>query len=81
MTNTEKLTELLTMSRSSHWTSENSMQLAETLRAATDDELRMALMHFTQGLLRTAHTIKSAQLHAAIGQAAIEERDQHGGLH
>lgn len=79
MTNTDRLAELLNLTRSGAWNSDAALEFGDAIRAASDTELRLALLHFAQGLARTSLTLKTCQLHAAIAEQAIAEREQNGG--
>lgn len=79
--NTSRIVELLHRSRSSNWIADDTMELAEAVQAANEDESKLALLAFSMSLLFTARQTVLLQRDAAILQATLDERDAAGPAH
>lgn len=73
--NASKIAELLHRSRCTSWTSDHCLELSGAMRNQPPEVLALALLEFSQGLLRASHGVVSIQLHAAITEQVIAERD------
>lgn len=79
MTTTEtaaKIAALLHESRGTHWNSDTALQLSAAMRGQPPEVLAMALLEFSNGLLRASRNVVSLEIDCANSQAA---RDA-GGL-
>jgi hypothetical protein len=74
--NTEKasrITELLHQTRSTHWTSDSALQLSAAMRGQPPEVLAMALLQFSNGLLRASRQVVALQIDCEQGQIARDE--------
>jgi len=73
---------LLHKTRSPGWTTDNTLELSAAMKAATHDEMVMALLMFTSDMLAAARNVVTLQRDAAVIEQVVAERDsQIGGVH
>lgn len=69
----ERIAALLHMTRTASWTSDNTLELSAAMKGQPPDVLAMALLQFSQGLLRASRQVVALQIDCANGQAARDE--------
>lgn len=72
----ERIAALLHMTRASSWTSDHSLKLSAAMKGQPPEVLAMALLQFSQGLLRASRQVIALQIDCANGEIARDE----GGL-
>lgn len=73
--NASHIAALLHQTRSASWTSDRTLELSAAMKGQSAEVLAMALLEFSQGLLRASHGVVSIQINAAITEQIIAERD------
>lgn len=69
----ERIATLLHMTRAPSWTSDRTLELSAAMKGQPPEVLAMALLQFSQGLLRASRQVVALQLDCANGQAARDE--------
>lgn len=67
-----RIAELLHKTRSTNWTSDSALELSAAMRYQPPEVLAMALLEFSNGLLRSSRQVVALQIDCANGQI---ERD------
>lgn len=67
-----RIAELLHRSRSASWTSDHSLELSAAMRHQPPEILALALLEFSQGLLKASRQVVSLQIDC---ETAVAERD------
>lgn len=67
-----KIAELLHRSRSASWTSDHTLELSAAMRNQPAEIMALALLEFSQGLLKASHQVVALQIDC---ETAIAERD------
>lgn len=75
-----RIAELLHRSRSTSWCSDHCLELSAAMSGQSADVLALALLEFSQSMLRAAKQVVTIQLDAAVTDEVIAERDAGGRL-
>lgn len=75
----QKIAELLHRSRSASWTSDHTLELSGAMKGQPPEVLALALLEYSQGLLKASRGVVSLQIDAAVTEALLDERDAAGG--
>lgn len=67
------IAELLHLTRSTNWTSDSALQLSAAMRDQPPEVLAMALLQFSNGLLRASRQVVALEIDCANGQIARDE--------
>lgn len=76
MTTTEtaaNIAALLHESRGTHWNLDTALQLSAAMRGQPPEVLAMALLEFSNGLLRASRQVVALEIDCANGQMARDE--------
>lgn len=73
------IAELLHRSRSASWTSDCTLELSAAMRNQPAEILALALLQFSQSMLRAAKQVVTIQLDAAVTDEVLAERDEQTG--
>ncbi len=76
-TNSKKISELLHLAHTPAWTLDRTHELSAAVKSATEDESKLALIHFVTGMLSASRGVLQLQINA---ERAKTERDASGGL-
>lgn len=67
------IAELLHLTRSTSWTSDSALELSAAMRDQPPYVLAMALLEFSNGLLRASRQVVALEIDCANGQIARDE--------
>jgi hypothetical protein len=68
-----RIVELLHQARSTSWTSDSALQLSAAMRGQPAEVLAMALLEFSNGMLRASRQVVALEIDCANGQIARDE--------
>lgn len=74
-----RIAELLHQTRSASWTSDHCLELSGAMKGQPAEILALALLEFSQGMLRAARQVVTIQRDAAITEQVMCERDEQTG--
>lgn len=77
--NAQRIAELLHLTRSAAWTSDDSLALSAALKSATADDCHLALLTFSMSMLAASRGCLLIQRDAALLEETLAERDEAGG--